>query len=384
MAKRVFRRRRNRLFSDFRGSAAWPVVMTLLALCGLFLAYLFVSNVAIPFVSRLFRDDRRVVMPTATPEQVGDASGRIREVLLTNPFKHISYPVLLGNDIYFASGSDNAQNPKLDKIFMTQTYTSSAITPKEIAGIVAECGYILHLDVSANYIVYFDGYRTGGGLLKVLNRTSGQVKTLYTVDYGVVLPKLSGRKCVFLQRISDKQEKLYSMDIETGEVTTLHVYNDSPLGKYQAGVCDKNVVFAVENPKMADSERYNLIKIVAFDGQTRTYDPGMFAYAPVTNGTAIAFTDSPRQSGALYLSINGAMHKKISDKASGYGLADNFLAWCEGGRIFAHFWEQNKTVRVSSLGEYAMLASVSKHGITWFDITAEKRERDILKYTVLD
>jgi len=379
--QRIFKHRR---FYRFKGTVLWPILMAALALAGLFLLYHLVFGLAVPFVGKLFRDDREVIMPTATPEQYSDLSGHIREVLFTSLFKHVSYPVMLGDDIFFASGSDNALNPKLDKIYVSKAQTSNSALPARITGIEAECGYILHLDVNASYIVYFDGYKGGGGLLKLYDRNTQQVRTLCAVDYGSVIPKLSGTKCVFLQRVSSTKEKLYSLDIETGEVTTLHVYDNSPLGKVQPGVSEKDVAFVAENPKLSDSDRYNLIYIQSFDGTQKTFDPGLYAYDPVTNGNAIAFTDRLGKGGALYLSVGGSMQKKIAENVSGYGLADNFLIWCEQGRIYAYFWKENKTYRVSKPAEYAMLASVSEHAVTWFDITAQVRERDILKFAVLD
>lgn len=379
--QRIFKRRR---FTRFRGNALWPVLMAVLSVCGLLLAYLFVFKLAVPFIGALFTDKREVIVPTSTPEQMGDLSDHIREILLNYKFKHVSYPVILGDDIFFASGSDNAQNPKLNKIFSVQTVNSNVEEKiAELEGIEAECGYILHLDAGASFIVYFDGYNTGGGLLKLYDRATKQTKTLCKIDYGSVVPKLSGTKCVFLQRVSNSRQVLYSMDVITGEVTTLHVYVNSPLGKTQPGVSSKNVVYVAENPKLTDSERYNMIYIQSFDGSLQTFDPGLYAYSPVTCGTAIAFTDR-MQGGALYLSVNGSMQKKIAQNVSGYGLAEHFLAWCEQGRIYVYFWQQDKVYRVSKAGEYAMLASVSAHAVAWFDITAQVRERDILKFAVLD
>lgn len=378
---KIFKKRR---FSRYRGSALWPVLMVVLALVGLFLAYRLVFHTIIPFIGDLFNDDRVVVMPTPTPQAVGDLSDKTREVLLASKFKHISYPVILGDDIFFASGVDNAQNPKLDKIYFSRAQTSNSVSPEEVEGIEAECGYILNLDVNAQYIVFFDGYREGGGLLKIYDREAKTMRTLCTVDYGAVRPRLSGTKCIFLQRTSPTQEKLYCMDVQTLEVTTLHVYDQSPLGKSDFGVSSDDIVFVAENPELTDSEKYNMIYIQSFDGTMRTFDPGLYAYAPVTNGEAVAFTDQLGTDGALYLSVGGAMQKKIADNVYSYGLAQNFLAWCEKGCVYVYFWEDDQTYMVSRPGEYAMLTTISDHAVAWFDITAEKRERDILKFAVLD
>ena len=78
------------------------------------------------------------------------------------------------------------------------------------------------------------------------------------------------------------------------------------------------------------------------------------------------------------------MSRKLADNVSGYGMADNFVAWSEQGRIYTYDLNTGKKGRVSRPAEYALLASVSHHAVAWFDITAEKREQDILKFAILD
>ncbi len=86
----------------------------------------------------------------------------------------------------------------------------------------------------------------------------------------------------------------------------------------------------------------------------------------------------------LYLSQNGAMPKKLAENVSGYGIADNFVAYCQNGRIYVYFLATGELAQLSESTEYAMLADVSSHGVTWFDITDKNRERDILKFAVVD
>ena len=105
----------------------------------------------------------------------------------------------------------------------------------------------------------------------------------------------------------------------------------------------------------------------------------------MTNGRDIAFTDKMGDvNGSLYLSLDGAMHKRIADNVSAYGLGENFLAYCRYGRIYIYDWKTGQTSQLTQNREYAMLASVSEHGVAWFDITMERRERDILKFAILD
>ena len=79
------------------------------------------------------------------------------------------------------------------------------------------------------------------------------------------------------------------------------------------------------------------------------------------NGNSIAFSDRLDGGGALYLSVDGAMQKKIAQNVYSYGLAQRFLAWCEQGRVYVYYWADDKTYMVSKPEEYAMLTTVSDH-----------------------
>ncbi|MBQ9989231.1 MAG: hypothetical protein IJP30_05815 [Clostridia bacterium] len=368
------------------GSRYWPLLLIGLMIIAAILLFLLTKNTLIPALRKLFIPGDIATVPIGTPETMNTLTEWEREVLLTSKFKHVSYPVILGDDIVFAAGSDNAQNPKLAEIYIANTFTSNARTPEKVEEILAERGDILHLDVSAEYIVYFDGAKTGGGAVMLYDRLDGTVRMLAEADLGWPKPYIAGEYCVWLQRTEPTQEKLLCMDIDSGEVVTLAVFNNSALGLSEPGVQGDLVVYVQEDPEHVGSQRYNRIVLLSLKtGQQTIYDPGMYAFSPVTNGRDIAFTDKMGDvNGSLYLSLDGAMHKRIADNVSAYGLGENFLAYCRYGRIYIYDWKTGQTSQLTQNREYAMLASVSEHGVAWFDITMERRERDILKFAILD
>ena len=193
---------------------------------------------------------------------------------------------------------------------------------------------------------------------------------------------------VWVERTGETQDKLYMMDLTTKEVTTLAIYEDSPMGVSPPGVCSTDIVWVEPHPDQPDSEQYNVIKTLPLGenaGTVTTYEPGMYAFKPMTNGSAIIWSDNFASADAnLYLSQNGAMPKKLAENVSGYGIADNFVAYCQNGRIYVYFLATGELAQLSKSTEYAMLADVSSHGVTWFDITDKNRERDILKFAVVD
>ena len=91
MARRRRRRQQN-LLDRWRGSAVYPFLLIGIVLAIIAFCWLLISQ------------------PTQQA-QIGDLSGKIREVLLTNKFKYVGKPILLGDEVFFSSGQDNFYNP---------------------------------------------------------------------------------------------------------------------------------------------------------------------------------------------------------------------------------------------------------------------------------
>lgn len=395
MMARRRRTRRAGLLDRWRGSALYPflvmgIVVIIIALC-----WLLVSQVAAPLLQSWFAPKITEVPLPTQQAQVGDLSDRIREVLLTNKFKYVGKPILLGDEVFFSSGQDNYYNPLMKEIYVAKQDTANSVTPTKLEGVQAE-GDILAMDVSAKYIVYIDtkkdtataegGVIPGRAVMYVYDRAAKTSTKLKDIPYDCPEVFVTGEHVVWTERTGETQDKLYMMDLATREVTTLAMFDDSPLGVSPPGVCATAVVWAEPHPEQPDSEQYNVIKQLNLaDGTVQTYEPGMFAFRPMTNGSAIVWSDDyASASASLYLSQSGAMPKKLAENVSGYGIADNFVAYCQNGRIYVYSLSDGQLSQLSKSTEYAMIAGVSNHGVTWFDITDENRERDILKFAVLD
>ena len=223
-------RKRQKIFSDHRPfskarrSRVWPYAMLALVIGAIVLLVWVMSAFVFPFFGRVFRGEQQA-FPSPMPEeqQVGDLTDHIREVLLTNQFRYVSKPALLGDEIFFASGADNALNPALINIYQSTAATSNSQVPKKIQGITAQHDNILSLAVSADFIVYFDAKETGGGTIMGFNRNDNTVTALKTVLYGVVNVYLEGHWAFWIERTAKDTYKLYMMNVKNRELTTLAV-----------------------------------------------------------------------------------------------------------------------------------------------------------------
>lgn len=381
--RRRRRTRRNQLFS--KGSPLW---MLLLCLTGAALAAVLIIYVLAPWLRHYFVPevpDAPISVQTAKPTL--DMTDRIREILFSYRYKNASMPAIVGDTIFFSAGSDNAGNPKLAKIYSLEMESSNAtISPPEVPGIEAQHHNILSVDANEAYLVYFDANASGGGgTIFAYDRQTQEVIKLKEVWYGSPEPKLAGNAAIWLERTGETQEKLYMMQIETQELITLEVFEDTSFGLSLPGVCETEVVWAVRDTSYTDGRLYGIMKILNLEtGVLTTYNPGMYIHAPVTNGTARAWAESSSTNATLYLSYEGTRPQKIADNVSAYGMGEDFLAWTENGQVFVYYYETGDKAFVSKATELSQLVEVSGKAIAWINMTAESRYNDVIKFAVLD
>lgn len=369
----------------WRSRPWWPFVLLGMCVLAAGLALFLVLRFVVPWIGGLFQSDiGENVLPLQSASPVVDLSDKSREVLLTGNNRSIGDPAILGDEIFFPGGMDGTGKT----LVAVNVHNIMTKETTRVEGIQAKNDGILSLDVNAQYIVYFDSKDAGGGNIYAYNRETQAVKELMRVPYGWPQVRVCGGFAVWMERTGNVTEKLYLMDIETLELTTLAVFSDSPFGLSAPGVGGGEVVWAEPDPDRTEDSALGVLKMLPLDGSRtapETYFPEMFVYSPVTNGRARAWMDSSLADGAgLYLSVEGNRPKKIAEGVQGFGLGENFLAFTQGGVVWAYFFRTDTLCRVSPVGEYCFLGDVGEHGLAWFNITDEVRERDILKYAVLD
>ena len=364
-------------------SKSYPFVLLGVTIAGIALGIWLIFSVIVPAVRSIFGGDQQEALPTPTPVEMVDLTDKIEEILLTSTSKNVSKPSVVGDTVIFASGGDTGKGAQMTGITL---YDRLADKSEKIEGISLQNDNILTMAANANYIVYIDSINSGGGSLYCYNRQTAELKELKKIDYGYPEIKICGDYAVWTERTGQVTEKLYMMNLVSEELTTLEVFEDSPMGLSQAGVAADEIVWSAPDPERPENNNYSILKILSLDtGEITEYRPDMYVYNPVTNGEARAWTDANGGSeSTLYFSLNGTSPKVIAQNVSGYGMAENFLAYCSQGRIYAYFWSNDKVAKISKDSELAMLMSVSDHAVTWLDITDETRERDILKYMIVD
>ena len=354
-----------------------------ITVAGAALSLWLIFSVIAPAIRSAFSGGQNEILPTPTPAEMVDMTDKIEEILLTSASKNVSKPSIVGDTILFASGGDTGKGAQMTGITI---YDRLKDKSEKVEGIKLQHDNILTMAANADYILYIDSVNTGGGSLFCYNRQTSELKEIKKIANGFPEIKISGEYAVWTERTGQVTEKLYMMNLKSNELTTLEVFEDSPMGLSQAGVAKNEIVWSAPDPERPENDKYSILKILSLEsGEITEYHPDMYIFNPVTNGKARAWTDAnggPQST--LYFSLNGTSPKVIAQNVSGYGMGENFLAYCSQGRIYAYFWANDSVARISKDSELAMLTAVSDHAVTWLDITDEKRERDILKYMIVD
>ena len=326
-------------------------------------------------------------LPSENTTQILDMTDRTKEVLLTGRNANISRPAICGDEIIFVGSTNYSGNADLALVNIYDVTTREATTQPEIE---RQHDMILSIAATQRYIAYFDGYLSGGGDIYAFDRTTLQTIHVATVDYDYPEVFLTENDCVVWKtRTGETTEKLYLCTLPELELTTLAVFENSTFGLSAPGTGGNVVVWAEADTSHTDAEQFGAIRILSMEegeiNPVTTYLPDMYVYRPVTDGTARAWLDSPGDDGAvLYLSVGTARPRKVDDGVGSYAMGDGFLAYGKGGAVFAYFYETGQTARLSKPGEYCWVCAANGDIVVWFDITDEERERDILRYAILD
>ena len=82
--------------------------------------------------------------------------------------------------------------------------------------------------MNARWIVYLDAVANGGGGLMAYDRQTQEAKALKAVHTGLVRPVLYGDTAVWIERTGQSRDKLFAVDLNTGESATIAIFDGSP------------------------------------------------------------------------------------------------------------------------------------------------------------
>jgi len=329
--------------------------------------------------------------PTPTPHPVTAtrAADLQHEVVLTgyDEYDWVADPSALNNKLVFAAGRLVNNDVKMDLLF-SYDMASAKLTPIEAK--LANDSYVYPV-FNDTWLVYLDASAAGGGVIRAMRWDTGQTTDVKQVYAGQPRLRLDGNILAWVERTGSRMDKLFVCDLTTMENTALHMFNNSAYGQSAVSIKNGQIVYAdtaassTESSADAGDDSVSAIYSVDInDGNTADYKPGTYVHDPLTNGAQWVWRDGLHgRTDSLYYTENGKPPVKIAEDIMDYGLSDRFVAYSKDEAIFVYFFDDHSAVQITpeTERERTQLLNVSNGVVIWMDVTS--RERDVMKYAVV-
>ena len=224
------------------------------------------------------------------------------------------------------------------------------------------------------WVVYLDAAANGGGRMAAYNLETGTATALKTVHTGLPKPVLYENTAFWIERTGQNRDKLFAVDLVSGESATLAIYDGS--------------VFALSRPFVFE----HTLLYVAPDGALTALDlktgksetvpvKADYVHDPQMNADGIAFLDSDHAETGHILWYDGTETIEIASGAVDFALGDGFIAFSRYDKNYVCFYKDRTTFCTTRSDETAMLLAAGDDTIVWMDVSW--RDKDILEYMTL-
>ena len=293
--------------------------------------------------------------------------------------RYISSPWFFGDLMVFSAGTDEAGGPKMTDLYLYDSVAGGA--PERIA-VDLENDDFFSLRMNEKWLVFLDGKRQGGGLIKAYDRQSGQVKLIKECFAAQPVLNLMDDLVVWTERTGTYMDKLYAYDLTSEESVTLAAFENSRYGQSDPSAAGGEIIWAEADPSQGEGEAArSVIRSIRTDGsgEIQSFSAGTYVHDPVTNGSAWAWIDSDHQQGAkLYVSIRRGEPFVLAESVLAYGITEDFLAYQKGDSIYVYFFEDGYEQLITPTRELTQLVSVCADKVLWYETGISSR--DVLKY----
>ena len=357
-----------------RKKNTWKFIIIAILMVAIIFALLFI------FVFSKKKDDSSDIIPTASIIDVTSTAVTAETIDISNVQREakirsnsINYPYVYGNEIIYSSRRDGKGGFKRMIIYKIEEETEKEYFVK------VKYNNINNLVMNSDYIAYLDSSELGGGRICVMDRSSGEVKSVK--DYAYAMPKLVliGNKLAFLQQAGVSTDRLYIYDMETGESVCAKVFEGNVGLNGGLSADGDKVIYSVIYYE-DDMLKSHVTELDVITGEEISYDWDRYVYAPEKNNGKIVFLSSA--SGVpddLYISDNGDTPMLLETDVTNMKVGDGFVAYTKDDGIYGYVFQTGKRYRLSKDLSKALLQMVDGHTVCWYDVTSYN-DVDAIKY----
>ena len=224
--------------------------------------------------------------------------------------------------------------------------------------------------VNDRWVVYLDAAANGGGQMTAYDRESGETRVLKVVHTGLPKPVLYENTAFWIERTGQNRDKLFAVDLETGESATLVIYDSSVYALSRPFIYGSTLLYVAPDG--------TLTALDLASGKTDTVPVSGYVHDPQMNADGIAFLDSDHAEDGHILWYDGQNTIEVVTGAVDFALGDGFIAYSRFDKNYVYYYGDGTTFCTTRSDETAMLLGGGENVIVWMDVTW--RDKDIMEF----
>ena len=224
--------------------------------------------------------------------------------------------------------------------------------------------------VNDRWVVYLDAAANGGGQMTAYDRESGEARVLKVVHTGLPKPVLYENTAFWIERTGQNRDKLFAVDLESGESATLAIFDSSVYALSRPFVYGSTLLYVAQDGQ--------LTKLDLLSGKSESVPVPGYVHDPQMNADGIAFLDSDHAEDGHILWYDGQETVEVAEGAVDFALGNGFIAYSRYDKNYVYYYGDGTTFCTTRSGETAMLLGGGEDVIVWMDVTW--RDKDIMEY----
>lgn len=224
--------------------------------------------------------------------------------------------------------------------------------------------------MNQRWIVYFDSAANGGGRMVVYDRETAEARALKTVHTGLPKPVLYKDTAFWIERTGQSRDKLFAVDLNTGESATLVMFDSSPYALSKPFAFGSTLLYVSPNGKLT------ALDLLTGSSEDVPVDAD-YVHDPQMNADGIAFLDSDHAKTGRLLWYDGKKTVEVVTGTVDFALGNGFIAYSRFDKNYVYYYRDGTTFCTTRSDETAMLLGGGGNVIVWMDVTW--RDKDIME-----
>ena len=336
-----------------------------------------------------------------------DRSDSVREMKVDEV--RINQPSIYGHEMLFSAGEG-----ALEGSVLTNLYLFNAIdgTVKKITQSKMKDGEIYETYLSENWAVWVDTDHKGKNIIYKMNRVeidgvkANTVSEVRETENHMPRMGLYGDYLVWMEQVSDKEDKLYFIDLTSDENMAIKLFESTNYAVSTPFIYKNTVIWADQDPEKPDENVSAIYSLVFEDlGENDTLDEetteeeeedsgemeptvfptGTYVHKPICNDDVYVWIDKNNApDSTLYYAYKSGAVAPVSfwDNVTQYSLGENFIVFISNQIVYAYYYKTDKLFQISESDCSAILPQAFGTLVVWEDKTSTSGN-DVFKYNIL-